>query len=141
VAGPLKNLVEIFSVPSLVDIAVSEQISLLIPTPSFASIRVGAGCILHGGYGSDEFVSDIRPTKRMSLRSGKGEYKHGKARTIDKSTELGRLVTSCKLARSNSGDSLAIRSALRGSRQIDHAANSHSVGVPVAARGGKSTIG
>ena len=42
---------------------------------------VGAGCILHGSYGPDEFVLvkqqlDIRPKKRLKLRSGKGEYEH-----------------------------------------------------------------
>jgi NDP-sugar pyrophosphorylase family protein len=42
---------------------------------------VGAGCILHGTYGPDEFISvkqnlDIRPKKRVSLRSGKGDYEH-----------------------------------------------------------------
>jgi UDP-N-acetylglucosamine diphosphorylase / glucose-1-phosphate thymidylyltransferase / UDP-N-acetylgalactosamine diphosphorylase / glucosamine-1-phosphate N-acetyltransferase / galactosamine-1-phosphate N-acetyltransferase len=42
---------------------------------------VGAGCILHGAYGPDEFVSvkqqlDIRPKKRLNLRSGKGAYEH-----------------------------------------------------------------
>ena len=46
---------------------------------------VGAGCILHGSYGPDEFVSvkqqlDIRPKKRLKLRSGKGEYEHSKSR-------------------------------------------------------------
>jgi NDP-sugar pyrophosphorylase family protein len=40
---------------------------------------VGAGCILHGTYGPDEFISvkqelDIRPKKRVNLRSGKGDY-------------------------------------------------------------------
>jgi UDP-N-acetylglucosamine diphosphorylase / glucose-1-phosphate thymidylyltransferase / UDP-N-acetylgalactosamine diphosphorylase / glucosamine-1-phosphate N-acetyltransferase / galactosamine-1-phosphate N-acetyltransferase len=40
---------------------------------------VGAGCILHGTYGPDEFVSvkqelEIRPKKRLNLRSGKGDY-------------------------------------------------------------------
>ena len=40
---------------------------------------IGAGCILHGSYGPDEFVSvkqqlDIRAKKRLKLRSGKGEY-------------------------------------------------------------------
>lgn len=42
---------------------------------------VGAGCVLHGNYGPDEFVSVkqelmIRPKKRLKLRSGKGEYEH-----------------------------------------------------------------
>jgi len=42
---------------------------------------VGAGCVLHGTYGPDQFVSvkqelDIRPKKRLNLRSGKGEYEH-----------------------------------------------------------------
>jgi bifunctional UDP-N-acetylglucosamine pyrophosphorylase/glucosamine-1-phosphate N-acetyltransferase len=42
---------------------------------------VGAGCILHGAYGPDAFVSvkqqlDIRPKKRLNLRSGKGEYEY-----------------------------------------------------------------
>jgi acetyltransferase-like isoleucine patch superfamily enzyme len=42
---------------------------------------VGAGCVLHGTYGPDEFISvkqelDIRPKQRLNLRSGKGEYEH-----------------------------------------------------------------
>jgi UDP-N-acetylglucosamine diphosphorylase / glucose-1-phosphate thymidylyltransferase / UDP-N-acetylgalactosamine diphosphorylase / glucosamine-1-phosphate N-acetyltransferase / galactosamine-1-phosphate N-acetyltransferase len=42
---------------------------------------VGAGCVLHGIYGPDQFVSVkqdlmIRPKKRLKLRSGKGEYEH-----------------------------------------------------------------
>ena len=42
---------------------------------------VGAGCVLHGTYGPDQFVSvkqelDIRPKQRLKLRSGKGEYEH-----------------------------------------------------------------
>ena len=42
---------------------------------------VGAGCVLHGSYGPDQFVSvkqelDIRIKKRLKLRSGKGEYEH-----------------------------------------------------------------
>jgi NDP-sugar pyrophosphorylase family protein len=42
---------------------------------------VGAGCVLHGTYGPDQFVSvkqdlDIRPKQRLTLRSGKGEYEH-----------------------------------------------------------------
>jgi bifunctional UDP-N-acetylglucosamine pyrophosphorylase/glucosamine-1-phosphate N-acetyltransferase len=42
---------------------------------------VGAGCVLHGNYGPDQFVSVkqdlmIRPKKRLKLRSGKGEYEH-----------------------------------------------------------------
>jgi UDP-N-acetylglucosamine diphosphorylase / glucose-1-phosphate thymidylyltransferase / UDP-N-acetylgalactosamine diphosphorylase / glucosamine-1-phosphate N-acetyltransferase / galactosamine-1-phosphate N-acetyltransferase len=42
---------------------------------------VGAGCILHGAYEPDGFISvkqqlDIRPKKRLSLRSGKGDYEH-----------------------------------------------------------------
>ena len=42
---------------------------------------VGAGCVLHGTYGPDQFISvkqelDIRPKKRLNLRSGKGEYEH-----------------------------------------------------------------
>ena len=42
---------------------------------------VGAGCVLHGNYGPDEFVSvkqelKIRPKARLKLRSGKGEYEH-----------------------------------------------------------------
>jgi bifunctional UDP-N-acetylglucosamine pyrophosphorylase/glucosamine-1-phosphate N-acetyltransferase len=40
---------------------------------------VGAGCILHGTYGPDQFISvkqelDIRAKKRVNLRSGKGDY-------------------------------------------------------------------
>jgi UDP-N-acetylglucosamine diphosphorylase / glucose-1-phosphate thymidylyltransferase / UDP-N-acetylgalactosamine diphosphorylase / glucosamine-1-phosphate N-acetyltransferase / galactosamine-1-phosphate N-acetyltransferase len=42
---------------------------------------VGAGCVLHGSYGPDQFVAvkqelDIRPKQRLKLRSGKGEYEH-----------------------------------------------------------------
>lgn len=42
---------------------------------------VGAGCVLHGIYGPDQFVSVkqdlmIKPKKRLKLRSGKGEYEH-----------------------------------------------------------------
>ncbi|HWP25073.1 MAG TPA: hypothetical protein VNL39_01880 [Xanthobacteraceae bacterium] len=42
---------------------------------------VGAGCVLHGTYGPDEFISvkqelRIRPKTRVKLRSGKGEYEH-----------------------------------------------------------------
>jgi len=42
---------------------------------------VGAGCVLHGIYGPDQFVSvkqelKIRPKARLKLRSGKGEYEH-----------------------------------------------------------------
>jgi bifunctional UDP-N-acetylglucosamine pyrophosphorylase/glucosamine-1-phosphate N-acetyltransferase len=42
---------------------------------------VGAGCVLHGSYGPDQFVSvkqdlKIRPKARLKLRSGKGEYEH-----------------------------------------------------------------
>jgi UDP-N-acetylglucosamine diphosphorylase / glucose-1-phosphate thymidylyltransferase / UDP-N-acetylgalactosamine diphosphorylase / glucosamine-1-phosphate N-acetyltransferase / galactosamine-1-phosphate N-acetyltransferase len=42
---------------------------------------VGGGCVLHGTYGPDQFVSVkqdllIRPKKRIKLRSGKGEYEH-----------------------------------------------------------------
>ena len=42
---------------------------------------VGAGCVLHGAYGPDEFVTveqnlKIRPKKRLKLRSGEGEYEH-----------------------------------------------------------------
>jgi UDP-N-acetylglucosamine diphosphorylase / glucose-1-phosphate thymidylyltransferase / UDP-N-acetylgalactosamine diphosphorylase / glucosamine-1-phosphate N-acetyltransferase / galactosamine-1-phosphate N-acetyltransferase len=42
---------------------------------------VGAGCVLHGTYGPDQFISikqelDVRPKNRMKLRSGKGEYEH-----------------------------------------------------------------
>ncbi len=42
---------------------------------------VGAGCVLHGSYGPDQFVTvkqelDIRAKERLKLRSGKGEYEH-----------------------------------------------------------------
>jgi bifunctional UDP-N-acetylglucosamine pyrophosphorylase/glucosamine-1-phosphate N-acetyltransferase len=42
---------------------------------------IGAGCVLHGNYGPDQFVSVkqdlmVRPKKRLKLRSGKGEYEH-----------------------------------------------------------------
>jgi len=42
---------------------------------------VGAGCVLHGTYGPDQFISvkqdlDIQPKNRLNLRSGKGEYEH-----------------------------------------------------------------
>jgi len=42
---------------------------------------VGAGCVLHGNYGPDQFVSVkqdlmVRPKKRLKLRSGEGEYEH-----------------------------------------------------------------
>jgi NDP-sugar pyrophosphorylase family protein len=40
---------------------------------------VGGGCVLHGTYGPDEFISvrqdlDIRQKDRVQLRSGEGEY-------------------------------------------------------------------
>jgi bifunctional UDP-N-acetylglucosamine pyrophosphorylase/glucosamine-1-phosphate N-acetyltransferase len=42
---------------------------------------VGGGCVLHGTYGPDQFVSvkqelNIRSKKRLKLRSGAGEYEH-----------------------------------------------------------------
>ena len=42
---------------------------------------VGGGCVLHGTYGPDQFITvkqnlDIRPKKRVQLRSGEGEYEH-----------------------------------------------------------------
>ena len=42
---------------------------------------VGGGCVLHGTYGPDQFVTVkqdllIREKKRVKLRSGKGEYEH-----------------------------------------------------------------
>lgn len=42
---------------------------------------VGAGCVLHGIYGPDQFIAvkqelSIRPKTRVKLRSGQGEYEH-----------------------------------------------------------------
>jgi bifunctional UDP-N-acetylglucosamine pyrophosphorylase/glucosamine-1-phosphate N-acetyltransferase len=42
---------------------------------------VGAGCVLHGTYGPDQFISikqelEIKAKQRVQLRSGKGEYEH-----------------------------------------------------------------
>jgi bifunctional UDP-N-acetylglucosamine pyrophosphorylase/glucosamine-1-phosphate N-acetyltransferase len=42
---------------------------------------VGAGCVLHGTYGPDQFISikqelEIKAKQRVQLRSGKGESEH-----------------------------------------------------------------
>ena len=42
---------------------------------------IGAGCVLHGSYGPDQFITvrqelDVRSKERLALRSGKGEYEH-----------------------------------------------------------------
>jgi UDP-N-acetylglucosamine diphosphorylase / glucose-1-phosphate thymidylyltransferase / UDP-N-acetylgalactosamine diphosphorylase / glucosamine-1-phosphate N-acetyltransferase / galactosamine-1-phosphate N-acetyltransferase len=42
---------------------------------------VGAGCVLHGAYGPDQFITveqnlKIRRKERLKLRSGEGEYEH-----------------------------------------------------------------
>ncbi len=42
---------------------------------------VGAGCVLHGTYGPDQFITveqnlKIRSKDRLKLRSGEGEYEH-----------------------------------------------------------------